>query len=338
MKYLVFVLSIVISVVPVIARDIVLSSDQPEDSSTVPTLERFNAVYGGKGETELSWDDGVHCGVYFSGAMSPYATTFTAPAACHLQTYRFYWYGGSSMDVDSLLFADDGGGTPHVPTGSTLFTVTFNSGSVSDDWIEVDVSGEGITFANGEIFHPGWSFAAGTGKGVRCDNAVSGSYSCWTTSGGWLDYSGSYTFMVRAVVNDDMDGPYADEQDPADGETNVPYDADIVFHVKDDDVGVDISSINTDSVLVDKEIPVDGRFEVTGTISIDDSDPNDVIVTFDPDSDFEDGAWVTVIVSPTDHEIIDELGNEMAEDSWEFFVEWSAIKSSSLGEIKANFK
>ncbi|MCP4229428.1 MAG: Ig-like domain-containing protein, partial [bacterium] len=149
---------------------------------------------------------------------------------------------------------------------------------------------------------------------------------------------GNYDLMVRVKINDDMDGPYASGRDPADGATGVPVDSDIVFHIEDDDIGVDVSTINTDSVLVDMDVPVKGKIEVTGSITIDDTDPNDVIVTFDPDYDFEEGAWVTVTVSPSGNEILDDLGNVMAEDSWEFFVFMAGVDSASLGEIKAAFK
>jgi hypothetical protein len=139
--------------------------------------------------------------------------------------------------------------------------------------------------------------------------------------------------MVRAIVNDDMDGPYAADQDPADGASGVPVDSDILFDIEDADVGVDSSTIDGSSVVVTD----DTKAAIPGSIGIDDSNPNDVHVTFDPDSDFTEGVTVTVTVSPSGNEITDALGNQMAEDSWSFTVEASGVESVSLGEVKANF-
>jgi hypothetical protein len=328
MKYILLTLLVCALAVPAFAREIVI-----HNAPTSPSLlGHLSPVFAGKGETELSWDDGTTTGSYFSSSYSPYATTFTAPADCHLVTYRFYWYNGQNGDIDCLLYADDGGGAPHTPTGSTVFTVTDNVGTTSYDWFDVDVSGEGVTFSNGEIFHPGWSHSQ-TNGGLFMDSAVGGSYACWLWLGSWYDFSGNFVHMMRVVVNDDFDPPYAADQDPADGATGVPVDADILFDIQDDDVGVDSSTIDAASV----EVTDDTKATITGTITVDDSNPNDVHVTFDPDSDFVEGSTVTVTVSPGGGEITDLLGNGMAEDSWSFDVWYAAVESASLGEIKASF-
>ncbi|MCP4231887.1 MAG: Ig-like domain-containing protein [bacterium] len=327
MRYLLLTLLVFALVVPAFAKEIVV-----HNAPTTSILGDLSFVYGGKGETELSWDDGTTGGSYFSNSYVPYATTFTAPADCYLVTYRYFWYNGQNGDIDSLLYADDGGGAPHVPTGSTVFTVAGNTGTTSYDWFDVDVSGEGVTFSNGDIFHPGWTHAQ-TNNGLFMDSPIGGSYSCWLWLGSWYDFSGNFAHMMRVVVNDDFDGPYAADQDPADGATGVAVDADILFDIQDDDMGVDSSTINTDSVVVTD----DTKAVIPGSISIDDGDPNDVHVTFDPDSDFDEGVTVTVTVSPAGYEIRDGLGNTMAEDSWSFTVFLTAVESASLGEIKAEF-
>ncbi len=328
MKYLLLTLLVFALVVPAFAKEIVVYNAPPAS-----ILGDLSPVFGGKAETELLWDDGVDNGAYFSSSYVPYATTFTAPADCYLVTYRFYWYNGGNVDLDCLLYDDDGGGVPHTPTGSTLFTVTGNTGTTSYDWFEVDVSGEGVTFSNGDIFHPGWS-ATYSGCGLLMDTPNSGSYSCWLTLGGWYDYSNYNTHMMRVVVNDDFDAPYAADQNPADGASGVDVDADILFDIQDDDVGVDSSTITTNSVVVTD----DTKAVISGTVAVDDGDPNDVHVTFDPDSDFTEGVTVTVTVSPSGNKILDDLGNEMAEDSWSFTVFMTGVKSASIGEIKASFK
>jgi len=282
-------------------------------------------------EQELSWDDGTDAGFYFPGSYSPYATTFTAPADCHLVRYRFYWYGGGSVNVDCLLYADDGGGTPHTPTGSTLFTVAGNSGSTSFDWFEVDVSAEGVTLSNGDIFHPGWSHTSTT-AGVLLDDFVSGSYACWLWLGMWYDYSPYNTHMMRVVVNDDADGPYGDQYNPGDGDTAAP-DTNIVWHCYDDDIGVDSDTINTDSMLVEV-----AKSKVSGTITIT-GDPSDYEVTFDPDSDFTEGDTVNVTLSPPDYAILDLLTNSMDEVTYSFTIgPYVTIQSTSLGYIKAIYE
>ncbi len=328
MKHVFLVLLVFALCIPALAREIEISH---ADAGGLSILSHFSPVFAGKGETELLWDDGTSVSSYFQNGYVPYATTFTAPADCHLVRYRYYWYNGGNVDVDGLLFADDGSNTP---TGSTLFTVTGNSGTTSYDWFEVDVSGEGVTYNNGDIFHPGWTWAAAGSWGVMLDSAVSGSYACWLTlSSNWYDYSGNYVHMMRVVVNDDMDGPYASDQDPANGAVSVPVDADILFDIQDDDVGVDSGTINANSVIVEE----DGS-PISGTISVDDGDPNDVHVTFDPDSDFGEGVSISVTVSPSGNEIMDDLGNVMAEDSWSFETWYDGIESTSLGTIKAEFK
>ena len=257
------------------------------------------------GETELYWDDGSG-NSYFGGGLSPYATTFTAPSACHLVTYRFYWYNGGSINVDCLLY-DDSGGTP---TGSTLFTVTGNSGSTTFNWFDVDVSGAGATLTSGQVFHPGFSYVYDSG-GVLMDDAKHAG-SCWLWLGYWYDYSAYYTHMCRVVIDDDFTGPYVDGQDPEDGGWTADN-TQFVFHAKDDDKGVDDTTI--DGAVDDgAKADVPGSLDITG-------DPSDYTCTFNPDDPFEDGTYdVTVYGS-----LADLLGNEMGSDeTWSFGVDATA--------------
>ena len=258
------------------------------------------------GETELYWDDGVDSSSYFPGSLSPYATTFTAPSDCWLIRYRLYWYGGGNIDIDCLLYNDSGG----TPTGSTLFTVTGNTGDASREWVEIDVISEGVTLDSGDVFHPGWSHTSTTG-GLLMDTAKQAG-SCWLTLGGWYDYSSYYTHMVRAVIDDDFDGPYVDGQDPADEEWT-DDNSQFVFHAKDDDKGVDIDTIEG-SVDDGAKAEVPGDLDVTG-------DPSDYTCTWTPDDPFEDGTYdVTAYGS-----LADLLGNEMGSDeTWSFSVDATA--------------
>jgi hypothetical protein len=308
MRNVLLVLTIAVLALPGFAKEIELA---PYVVGDVGGGSGVYAPFGGantRTESEYYWDDGVDSGAYFPGSLSPYATTFTATADCHLVRYKIYWYGGGNIDVDCLLYDDDGGGAPHAPTGSTLFTITGNSGTTSFAWFEVDVTSAGATLTNGQIFHPGWSHTASS-QGVLMDTAKGG-YSCWLWLGSWYDYSSYYTHMVRVIVDDDFDPPYVDEQDPADGGAGAP-DTEIVFHCKDDDKGVD-------SDTIDFTAEDETRGEVSGSLDIDDGDPNDVVCTFTPDSDLAEGT-ITCTVAGT---LADGLGNEMDDDAvWSFVVD-----------------
>lgn len=333
MRYLLLALLVPALSIPAFAKEIEIPTMYANTGTS--SLIGLSPVFGGKGEIELYWDDGsttYSYDVYYP----PYATTFTAPADCHLVSYRLYWYNGNNINVDALLFEDDGGGEPHTPTGTTLFTVTGNSGSTNLDWFEIDVLDAGAAVSNGEIFHPGISWSQTGAFGILKDSPVPDSFSFWRTSGGWEDRSTHATLMLRVVVNDDTDGPYADGQDPAPGEYNVEPDTDIIFHVKDADAGVDIDTINEDSIYVDASYPTKQSKQITGTVTIEGT-PDDYTVTFDPDNDFGDDAYVDVAISYPEA-ITDLLGNEMPYVYWDFVVGDGAIKSSSLGEIKAKFK
>jgi hypothetical protein len=312
-KLLVATLAVLVLAGAGMAKEYTLEADSAPDAGltigyvpVAPTSGGMRYLPPPPGESELYWDDGVDSGSYFSSSYSPYATTFTAPGDCHLVTYRFYWYNGGSVDVDCLLYADSGG----TPTGSTLFTVTGNSGSTTFNWFNVDVSEAGATLTNGEVFHPGWSHAYSSG-GVLMDTAKGG-YSCWLWLGYWYDYSPYYTHMVRVVIDDDFDGPYVDGQDPADDDwTN--DNTQFVFHAKDADKGVDEGTIDC-AVDDGSKADVPGSLDITGT-------PANYTCTFEPDSPFDDGTYdVTVPGS-----LADLLGNEMGSDeTWSFGVDASA--------------
>lgn len=156
-------------------------------------------------EVELFWDDGTPITTIFDAAVTPFATTFVAPADCQLMTYRIFWRNmdgsGANVDVTCRLYADDGG----VPTGDAIFFVDGNTGAIPDNtWFEVDVSGEGIMLTEGEVFHPGWSYIGwGPFMGSQLDTPKA-SGSCFITEGGvWVDKDQDYTHMMRAVVETD---------------------------------------------------------------------------------------------------------------------------------------
>lgn len=157
-------------------------------------------------EVELSWDDGTPTNMMITSVMTPFATTFAAPADCQLTTYRIYWRSengaGENVDVTCFLYADNSG----EPTGDPVFSLLANTGSISDStWFEVDVSGEGIMLSQDEVFHPAWSYS-GAGDWDIMGSALDtpqGSGSCWTTdfmTGNWFNDDGLATHMMRVVV------------------------------------------------------------------------------------------------------------------------------------------
>jgi hypothetical protein len=193
--------------------------------------------------------------------------------------------------------------------------VTFpGSGPYNYEWATFDVSDEHAYFENGDKVtlltyggtYPFYLMLDGNGSAPQ--------YSGWFWFGGssWTDYSayGYGAAMIRGVVNDDVDGPYVDEQDPPDGGAGAP-DTDIVFHCKDDDFGVDSDTI--DFTAYDET-----RGEVSGSLDIDDSDANDVVCTFTPDADLEEGT-INCTVAGT---LADGLTNEMGDDAvWSFVAD-----------------
>ena len=142
----------------------------------------------------------------------------------------------------------------------------------------------------------------------------------------------------------DTDPPYVDGMDPADGENPVPIDTDIIFHCKDDGVGVDIYTIDftaRDTTLNKAITECTGAVAgvspeptrvIAGDLDVDDSDPNDMVCTFDPDEPLSDGDIITCTV---DRLLADEVGNEMGDDFvWWFTTAWD-IEELNWGEVKA---
>ena len=262
-------------------------------------------------ETELMHDNGV---VYWGHyGIRGQASTYTAPSDCHLSKLKLYLKSaGWTYNHDCY---GDSGGTPNQNDSYFDSPIEYTPGSVG--WHEIDVGAEGVIFSNGEVFHPfmddfnvaGTSDDTGTASGGSGGPAGS---NWWQFVGGsWSAYHGMFgAALVRVFIDDDMDPPYVDEQDPADGGAGAP-DTEIVFHCKDDDKGVD-------SDTIDFTAEDDTRAEVSGSLDVDDSDPNDVVCTFTPDSDLAEGT-ITCTVAGT---LADGLGNEMGDDDvWSFSVD-----------------
>jgi len=185
----------------------------------------------------------------------------------------------------------------------------------------------------------GWVDGDFDNYGIICKGYGSGYYQRW-----YSRESGTkpYLDIDYTVVEPDTDPPYVDGMEPGDGESDVPVGANIVFHAKDDDKGVDVSTI---AFTAEDSSLSGGRalslYAPTGSISgdldIDDADINDVVCVFTPDEDlpYEDEITCTV-----DGSLADVKGNEMGDDFvWSFTTEEEPpnVTRTTWGAIKAEY-
>jgi len=164
-------------------------------------------------------------------------------------------------------------------------------------------------------------------------------------SGPWYsswDFWGRYDAFFQIIEGTpypDMDPPYVDGLDPYDGESSVPLDSDIIFHCKDDDKGVDVSTIAfiaRDTSLSGSRVLGIGSSNrsIGGDLDIDDADLNDVVCTFNPHDDFYEGDTITCTV---DGKLADIKGNEMGDDFvWSFTTTGAAVENTTWGAIKGD--
>ncbi len=250
-----------------------------------------------------------------------YAQWFEAPADCHILSASFYCRYDGTRDVGVW---DDDADLPATLLGSESHDFNYGSSWTWSDY--VDLTGLGLTMSSGDKFWVGIDYGGGSYPNVGRDSTNPDYGHAYTTDGTtWHSYR-SNDLMVRVKIDDDMDPPYVDGQDPADGAL-APPDTDIVFHCKDDDKGVDSDTIDFSAD--------DGtKSDVSGSLDIDDTDPNDVVCTFTPDDDLPKGT-ITCTVAGT---LADGLGNEMGSDAvWSFTAGYVNVDEASLGEIKAGY-
>lgn len=303
------------------------------------------------GEHDLINDDGER--EYMWSGPSGFATTFDITWDCYLLEMSAYLYTYSeTADIYLDCFGWDS--TDSQPAEDDSYfggRVEFlGSGPYDDEWAVFDVSDEGVTFANGDritLFCEGGYYPI---YAPEDGNSGAPDDSGWMWFGGstWVDYSdyGYGSMMIRGLVNDDMDPPYVDGQDPADGSDIEPDLDEIVFHAKDDDIGVDTGTIDftvTDESKKNSQSndldDIENTGVVPGDLNINDSDPNDIICTFDVDDgyDFTIGQTITCTVASG---LADQLGNTMDSDvEWEYtVVPFESIQTTSLGNIKTMFE
>ncbi len=335
MKKLLVVVAVLLVAAPLMAKEIELVPT-PVDGVGVPG--HFYSLPPAPmypGEYELSHDDGTRS--YMWSGPSGFASTFDLTSDYWVLTMKIfaYTYGETYDEVlDILGWA---GSYPDIYDSYFGGSLTFpGSGPYADEWAEFDVSDEHLFLPNGDkitLFSEGGFYPL---YAPQDGNSGAPAQSGWMWFGGttWFDYSayGFGAMMIRAIVNDDADGPYGDNYNPADGDT-APPDTNVVWHCYDDDIGVDSDTINTDSMLVEV-----AKSKVSGTITIT-GDPSDYEVTFDPDSDFSEGDTVNVTLSPSGNEILDQLTNSMEEVTYSFDIgAYVTVQPTSLGYIKAMYE
>lgn len=112
-----------------------------------------------------------------------------------------------------------------------------------------------------------------------------------------VDFDGNeswYSQEEMVVLQPDVDTtpPYTTDHAPAKNALGVPVDTDICLQVRDDDAGVDMSSIS----LTVEGVDVTSQSVITGT-------PADYTVCYDPPVDFGYGQLVDVAVNASDQAI-----------------------------------
>ncbi|UCE26249.1 MAG: Ig-like domain-containing protein [Candidatus Coatesbacteria bacterium] len=282
-------------------------------------------VFADREEQILQQSDDTREGSYIC-ELFRFAQWFEAPVDCHIVSASYYVNTSGTQLVG--VWADN----PYLDLPGDVLGSFEHSFAVGASWVwseYVDLTHLGVTMSSGDRFWVGIDYNDMDTPffGWDSTNPDHGLAYSWQP-GGW-DWDPARDLMVRVKIDDDFDPPYVDEQDPADGETGVDPAADIIFHCKDGDYGVDSDTI---------EFTADDgtKADIPGTLDVDDTDPNDVLCTFSPHSDLPAGATITCTV---DGELADGLGNEMGEDEvWTFTVTGSSVGEASLGEIKATYQ
>ena len=157
---------------------------------------------------------------------------------------------------------------------------------------------------------------------------------------GWILFNNA----IQYLMDPDTAPPYVGGMYPGEGEYG-PIDTDIVFHCKDDDSGVDTTTIDftaRDTSLaggraIGRGAAVGSAHSpnrtIPGDLNVDDSDPRDVVCTFNPDDELP---WDTITCT-VDGSLADRLGYEMGEDFvWWFTTIWD-VEEASWGALKTAF-
>ncbi|MCK5134108.1 MAG: Ig-like domain-containing protein [Candidatus Sabulitectum sp.] len=256
-----------------------------------------------------------------------------------IEWWSLFMSGTSTMDIR---VHEDNGGLPGTVLWEQL-CVTATVTDTGDDFFGYDINHVEVVLAPADYCF----LSDGTTYWLSLHHNGTGAWLCrwdggiaaesYNSGNSWT--SPLITFMLRLNGTEDLATPEVSGQVPADGATGVPVTSDIVFHVTDDCFGVDTSTIafsvedgaksnETSSSLT--RIAHTGA--IAGTLVVDDTDPNDVICTFTPDSDLPlDTITCTVAAG-----LADDYGRATTTDIvWSFDTVVTSLEKTTWGQIKA---
>ncbi|UCE26219.1 MAG: hypothetical protein JSW52_07600 [Candidatus Coatesbacteria bacterium] len=143
------------------------------------------------------------------------------------------------------------------------------------------------------------------------------------TGSSWnsIGYPMMYDLYGELIDDDD---PYVTDQYPLDGDfpSGVPVDVRPGCHWVDDTTNIN---------LANSTFTLTNGGTVNGSLFVEDTDPMDVIVEFEPDDELDEGTTYTV------ETYTEDLAGNNATETWDFTTGYAAIKRESLGLIKAGF-
>jgi hypothetical protein len=171
------------------------------------------------------------------------------------------------------------------------------------------------------------------------DQSGGGSGPWYTSSYMWGSAYDFFQIIDGVTDGGDEDPPYVCDMDPDDGEMYVLIDSDIIFHCKDDLHPVDLDTIDftaRDTTLGHSRaigLGSPNRY-IAGDLYLDDTDPLDVVCTFDPDDDFYECDLITCTVAAG---LADSKGNATVDDFVWSFDTYTSVEETTWGAVKAEF-
>lgn len=260
----------------------------------------------------------------------------SAPAYVETLELAVCKYSGGTLndDVDLFVIGENGG----LPDGGDVWfheaVYDGDWGSIPTwpdwEWVAIDISPP--VLLDEDVFycgvHPYWADGQidfHVPLDESDDPGVGWLYSgSWNPTASW-GFPGNLGVRVTVYTSDE-EPPYITDEYPLDEDfpCGVPPDTLVGCHMCDDESGVDVPACSF-TLLDSDDNPV------AGTTYIDDTDPSDVVLEFDPDGDLDEGETYTVEIHATD------LAGNSADESWDFTTGYLKIGGTSLGRIKAGF-
>jgi len=236
-----------------------------------------------------------------------------------------------------------------IDTDTIQFTLTLEDERAPDGQSCVSVGAESNTLIEGSLDIDDEDPLEVVCTFTPDDDLPWGAYAC-TVDGSLADLLGKemgedYVWTFDTYGYDD-DPPEVTDLNPEDGETDVPPDSIITFHLTDGYAGVDVYTIEfsiRDEFYRPSSSNIKGALsqsgysplgEIEGDLEVDSTDLFDVVCTFTPYQDLPP----SIITCTVGGSLADRDGNALGEDYvWTFTVHGAAVDEKSWGEIKAEF-